>query len=520
MQEPFEDASHAGAGDDPDLDRHPRPDELPGGARFLETWAEAEAIAAADPVSPWHRRTDDERRAIATAAAVTRRRADAQARRRGFANAAESIAATAALEPIPPPRRRRPRAAAPDLVAEPVSVEDERPWPRPRSEADPSIGLVDVWMIDGILRPGRLLVVAGPEGLGKSRIRVELAIRLSTGHGALFNHYRIPGPARVLSIDVENGDEEEVRREEETLVRLGLEREQLGEYFGVSLEGLLLTDARDQAYIRTAIEQAAPAVVMFDTGSSMIGDEWGAELKAAVRFLRGLARQYGCAIVVFVHLVKPAKLAGGSRRGKPEPNSQHGTALNDVMGQWTRSADTVALMADAGAGRILWTVRKRAPHSQLVLRAEGGTFDVVQVVAGEDLGVSTLERIHGCIATGYADAAAIATYLEMSERTVWRQIAKLREAGRVAPDAPLRPVDAVSVAVSPSVSRSPRTNGAHPAPAVSAMSGGRTDTVSPPVGDDMVSVSVDELSEPEDIDEPEDLTPFRDLFPDPPAAMA
>ncbi len=386
------------------------------------------------------------------------------------------------------------------LSGRPMAATDaERPWPQPRSKVDPSAALVDTWLVDGVLRPGRLLVVAGPEGLGKSRVRLELGVRLATAHGALFNHYGIPGPGRVLSFDVENGEEEEVRREEETVARLGLSRTDLADYWGVSLEGLSLTDAVDQAYIRTSIERAAPAVALFDTGSSMMGDEWGAELKAAIRFLRGLARQYGCAIVVFVHLVKPAKVAGGAKaRGKPAPNAQHGTALVDVMGQWTRQADTVALMADAGAERVLWTVRKRAPHSQLVLLAEGGTFNVVQVVAGEDLGVGTAERIHGCIATGYADAGAIATYLEMSERTVFRHIATLRKAGRIAPDAPLRVSVPASAPVSARVSRSASVNGAPAAVPVSDMSAGRTDSVSPPVRGDMMSVSVDD--EPEDVE--------------------
>ncbi len=325
----------------------------------------------------------------------------------------------------------------------------ERPWPRPRSEADPAAALADVWHIDGVARPGRFVVIAAAEGVGKSYVRLEACIRLATGHGALFNHYRIPARCRVLSFDVENGDEEETRREEEVLARLGLTRSDLDDYWGVSLAGLLLTDPADQAYIRDAIERSAPAVVFFDTGTSMVGEEWGKELKVAIRFLRGLARQFGCTVVVLVHLVKPDRTASKSRSSqKTDGQGQHGTRLADVMGQWTRQADTVAMMAPAGADRVIWTVRKRAPHSQLVLHAEAGTFDVIQVVAGEDLGVTTMERIHGCIATGYADAGAIATYLELSERTVFRHIAKLRAAGRVALDAPLRLSAPVSSPVS------------------------------------------------------------------------
>jgi hypothetical protein len=394
----------------------------------------------------------------------------------------------------------------------------ERPWPRPRSEADPSLALADPWIIDGVLRPGRMLIIAAAESVGKTQARHEMTVRLVTGHGALFNHYRIPRPVRVVWFDVEDGEEEELRREEEVLERFGLPRSSLSESWGVSLEGISLTDAGDQAYIRGAIEQSAPAVVFFDTGSSMVGDEWGAELKAAIRFVRGLARQYGCAVVILVHLVKPAKAAAGSRprARKPDGQGQHGTSLADVMGQWTRQADTVAMMAPAGAGRVLWTVRKRAPHSQLVLKAEGGTFDVLQVVAGEDLGVGTMERIHGCIATGHADAAGIATYLEITERTVWRHVKKLREAGRVAPDAPLRLSDGVSAPVSRVVSPMVSVSAPDPTAVVTDMSPGRTDTVSPPVGGDGVIVSqsddlADDLVEPEEID-----ATIAVAFPDPP----
>ena len=324
------------------------------------------------------------------------------------------------------------------------------------------------------------MVIAAAEGVGKSYARLEWSIRLATGHGALFNHYRIAGQGRVLSFDVENGEEGGGTSRGGGSRRLGLTRADLVDYWGVSLEGLSLTDPHDQAYIRTSIERVRPAVAMFDTGSSMMGDEWGAELKAAIRFLRGLARRYGCAIVVFVHLVKPARAASnGKANRKPRRPPSTEPPWPTSWGQWTRQADTVALMADAGAGRILWTVRKRAPHSQLILHAEGGTFDVVQVVAGEDLGVGTMERIHGCIATGYADAAAIATYLEKSERTVWRHIAKLRDDGRVAADAPLRVSVPVSVPVSPTVRLSVNGNSGHVAALVSDMSVERTDSVSP-----------------------------------------
>ena len=100
----------------------------------------------------------------------------------------------------------------------------ERPWPAPASTKDPESALADNWLVEGCLRPGRLMVIAGQEGVGKSHARAELGIRIATGHGELFDHYVIPAKARVLLVEVENGDEEETRREEEIVERFGLRR--------------------------------------------------------------------------------------------------------------------------------------------------------------------------------------------------------------------------------------------------------------------------------------------------------
>ncbi len=349
-------------------------------------------------------------------------------------------------------------AADLDAATDPPSVDGRetpsatgpRPWPTPASGKDPTAALADPWLVEGVLRPGRLMVLAAAEGVGKSYARLELAVRLATAHGALFDHYPIPGPVRVLLVEVENGEEEETRREEEILDRFGLDRSALTDYYTLSIEGLSLVDPEDQRYIGEAIERVAPAVAIFDTGSSMVGEEWGAELKAVVRFLRGLARERGCAVVVSVHLVKPNRQA---KRGKDAP--AHGQELADVMGQWTRQADSVALMSEAG-GRILWRMAKRVPPSTLVLTAEGGAFHALEVAAGEDLGTDTRERVFGCIATGQSDAAAIATYLDVHIRTVRRHVAALRRDGRVTADGPLAvspDLGSILASVSPGVTR-------------------------------------------------------------------
>jgi putative DNA primase/helicase len=318
------------------------------------------------------------------------------------------------------------------VVGEPAP---ERPHARPASAVDPAAALEDCWLVEGVLRPGRLLVLASQEGVGKSYARKELALRLATGTGSLFGHYPIPHPVRVLLVDVENGDEEETRREEEVLDRLDIRRAALGDYWRVSLEGLSLAEAADQLYILDEVRSIGPGVVIFDTGSSMVADEWGRELKVAVRFLRGLARQYGCGVVVVVHLVKP------NRQAKAKDAPEHGTELADVMGQWTRQADSVALMAATSApDRIRWTMRKRVPGSMLILAPEGGTFATIQAIDGEELGAATRERVLRAIDAGETDRARIASTLGITTRQLRRHVSGLRQSGVLAPEDPLRVV--------------------------------------------------------------------------------
>jgi hypothetical protein len=313
--------------------------------------------------------------------------------------------------------RYQPAESAGALVAE------ERPQARPASSVDPAIALFDRWHVEGVLRPGRLMVLASQEGVGKSHARAELAIRKATGRGALFGHYPLAGHCRVLLVDVENGEDEETRREEEILERLDLDHSELDDYWRVSLEGLLLTDPADQAYIRAEVERFNPGIVIFDTGSSMVGEEWGKELKLAVRFLRALAREYGCAVIVVVHLVKP------SRQAKHKDAPEHGTELSDVMGQWTRQADSVALMARTKDDLVVWTMRKRVPRSTLILAPDGGTFHVITAVVGGELGADTRAKVQAYLAKGVTDTAAIAQLTGVTRRTVQRHVAKLVEAG-------------------------------------------------------------------------------------------
>ncbi len=96
-----------------------------------------------------------------------------------------------------------------------------------------------------------------------------------------------------------------------------------------------------------------------------------AELKAAVRYIRSLIVRYGCSVAVLVHMVKPS-------RGPPTERS--GARLRDGPRHGpVDPADSVALVADLGADRLRWEMRKKVPPSTLILAKRGGVFDVVSV---------------------------------------------------------------------------------------------------------------------------------------------
>ncbi len=301
-------------------------------------------------------------------------------------------------------------------------------WPTPRdvgSSCQPAA--MDEWIVEGVLRPRTILVIASPEGTGKSYVRKEMAARLTTGHGSLFGHYPIARPVSVLELDEENGEAEEFRREEQVFAALGVPRSEAREYRSLSFAQLQLSDEGDRGRLRTQLAAFRPEVLILDTGTSMVDDEWGPELKSAMRYLRSLTMLFGCAVVLCVHLTKPVG-------GRARPSRPHGTLLSDVMGQWTRLADAVALMADLGDGRVRWAMHKRVPRSELVLAQSHGLWTAVHV--GAKLPDPTDVRVLRAIAAGGANPKEIALLLGVSSRTVSTAIGRLRTAGLLAPGHP------------------------------------------------------------------------------------
>jgi hypothetical protein len=233
---------------------------------------------------------------------------------------------------------------------------------------------------------------------------------------------------------MENTSAEEWRREEQAIRSLGVTRADVSRLLARRRAGYDRHRV-GPGMARGPARQPCARRARVDTGTALVGDEWGKDFKTSMKYLRSLALRHQLAVVVLVHLTKPP-------RDRQRSQAAHGTSLSDVMGQWTRSADAVALMADLGEGRIRWTMRKRVPHSSLVIAQADGLFRVVAVT--EDRATaSTDDRILRAIAAGASAPDEIRIALGSADRpipkrTFFDAMARLRTDGYVEDGTPYR----------------------------------------------------------------------------------
>lgn len=285
----------------------------------------------------------------------------------------------------------------------------------------------DAWHVVNLMRPNTVNVWAASEGDGKTYIEVQLGIQAAVAPicGGLFGHYPIPSPLTTVIFDEENGDAQMWRAEEHVLASLGVERAELGDrYWRLSLNGLRLAERKHQEQIEELLLDVVgdePAIAFFDTAGAMIdGDEWGANIREPIRFLRRLTKIGQLATVALTHLRKPS---GGAAKDDPTKR-----ALHDVVGNWARHADAVAVISNLGDNppRRRWQMYKRVPASTVVLSADSGAW---QAVHGPDDAVKAEDLVMFAIDEGATTEAAIVAATGKAERTVQRALAELRRQG-------------------------------------------------------------------------------------------
>jgi AAA domain/Bifunctional DNA primase/polymerase, N-terminal len=218
--------------------------------------------------------------------------------------------------------------------------------------------------VDDLVRPGRVGVVAGEEGSGKSFAIAELTIRVAIAGGSFAGTWPVltKGPVLVLS---EMHPDDDYAREETILASLELERSALASrYYRLPLmtaagdAPALMSDdwlAWITAWLR--VRGAVLMVVDTATGASQV-DPWGKEIQAVYRKLRAVLADYpALAILLIVHLKKPQ--GTGARR------------LSDVLGEWGRWCDVVVLLEHDGT-RTRITTRKRVRHERRIAATKAG----------------------------------------------------------------------------------------------------------------------------------------------------
>ena len=265
--------------------------------------------------------------------------------------------------------------ALPDPVPDTPVDEDEytrltagKVW---ASQAVPS-PMASEWLVEGLLRPKGIAVLAGEEGLGKSIVANELAVRLATGHGALFGKYPINGKHAVLLFDEENGPDIQYEREDDIVQALGLTRLDMGGNYGrYSFVGTRLDDAEGRHAFEVRVDDFVPRLVIIDTGSMVMDDEHGATFRRVIQYVRKVCEAYNLAVLFLVHLVKPERDEKSRARG-----AKQGRGITEVMGHWARVADSVWLMNAADDGKAIWTVSKRWGSSRYVIERADGVWRV------------------------------------------------------------------------------------------------------------------------------------------------
>ena len=224
------------------------------------------------------------------------------------------------------------------------------------------------------MRPKGIAVLAGEEGLGKSIVGVELAIRLACGTGSLFGKYPITTKRAVLLFDEENGAMVQHEREDDMLSALGLTRKDVGgNYARYSFAGTRLDEDDGRHAFEERIKDFDPALVIIDTGGMVMDDEHGATFKRVIQYVRQVCEAFGLTVLFIVHLVKPERDEKSRARAH-----KSGRGITEVMGHWARVADCVMVMSQSDTvGKAIWTVSKRWGNSQYVIEHDNGVWKAV-----------------------------------------------------------------------------------------------------------------------------------------------
>ena len=284
----------------------------------------------------------------------------------------------------------------------------------------------DDWLFQEFMRPGTLNALVASQGVGKSFLRDEIAMRAVTGAGDLFGVYPTCRQANVLIIDEDMGHIEEWNREEAMLRHLDLRRSDLQGYYRVSFGGVRLDDPNWCHWLDQIIGRLKIGLLILDPISELYAvKELREELLPIKNRLRDLIRHHPDLTVLLVHHLK-----------KAGPNAkQSDRNLDDVRGAvWGQAADVIALVSPLGDRRVRWELHKRVRPSALILeQTSNGPFVCIADGDTKEQEASKDQRVMDAIDGGCERIDAVTAVTGLPKRTAWNAIRRLRQAGILEP---------------------------------------------------------------------------------------
>lgn len=284
----------------------------------------------------------------------------------------------------------------------------------------------DAFLVEGFIRPGTTVMLAGPPGAAKSWASRQLALTAGAGLRTFLGRYELPRRLRVLVIDEDNGPDEEWRRDELLLAHLGLHRSDVNTVHRISLAGVQLDQERWQSWLRGVIEQLELDIIVLDPISEMHG---GKELRedpgfrSLLRFLKVLKVDFPRMATVIVHHTR-----------KRDKTQAAGTStVDDVRGQWGQTPDVIATILPLGEQRASWELHKRVPHSKLIIEQQpsGGLEMVADETTAARKQQSTDDRVLAALGAGATRADQVQTATRLGKTAVYDALKRMTASGLV-----------------------------------------------------------------------------------------
>lgn len=165
------------------------------------------------------------------------------------------------------------------------------------------------WVTPGWLVKGKITIVEGDPGIGKSFLVQQMCVSAINGERfPAMGQYGQRGVrnAKVMYIDLENDPETDTKSR---LIDMGLNAERLDQYMQY-YRPFSLTDFEDFEAFEKVVEEYEPDIIVFDTIMSYMGGSdthKASDVQQTLSRLSIVAQDYDCAVVLIRHLGKTSR---------------------------------------------------------------------------------------------------------------------------------------------------------------------------------------------------------------------